>query len=452
MTPQQTTGRPRWRLAIASALAALLLAVTGCSGSSLGDSDTSSEEIRIGLIVPKSGPYASAGVDQVAGWRLALDKLGGRLGGRPVKVIEADEGEGKATALASARKLIEQDKVVALVGGATADTVQTLYPFLRDSGIPLIGTGGRPSTVADTTYLWSTSWLSQETGASIAGYLRRTVGEGRVWVIGPDYIGGHDQINGFVDAFRKAGGKLANPGGEPTWTPWAPAPTTEFSPYLTKIKQAAPAAVYTFYAGASAIEFVKQYRQYGISTPLYASGFLTEGAPLTALGQQAKGIYTALNYSTTLDNAANRDFVRRYTAANDGKLPNLYNVTGWDAALVLDKAITEALARPDAPAATPTTTASAAPSNSTTTSPTAASSSPASPSSAAAAGGGSGELTGRSLTAALSRVGSIDSPRGAWQFGSQNHTPVQAYYLREVAQDGQVWVNRTVQTLTTLGS
>ena len=301
MTPHQTARRSRWRLAIATAVAAGLLAITACSGSSLGGSDSGGEEIRIGLIVPKSGPYKAIGDDQAAGWRLALDKLGGRLGGRPVRVIEADEGDGKATALAAARKLIEQDKVLALVGGATADTVQTLYPLLNETKVPLIGIGGRPSTVEDPTYLWSTSWLSQETGASIATYLVDRVGDGRVWVIGPDYIGGHDQINGFVDAFRKAGGQLANPDGKPTWTPWAPAPTTEFSPYLTQIKQAAPAAVYTFYAGASAIEFVKQYRQYGVDIPLYASGFLTEGAPLAALGEQAKGVYTALNYSTTLD-------------------------------------------------------------------------------------------------------------------------------------------------------
>ncbi len=409
--------------------AALLTAVTACTGSSLGGADNSGEEIRIGLIVPKSGPYKSVGDDQVAGFRLALEKLGGELGGRPVKVIEADEGDGKATALASARKLIEQDKVLALVGGATADTVQTVYPLLKESGVPLIGIGGRPSTVEDPSYLWSTSWLSQETGAAIAGYLREQVGDDRVWVIGPDYIGGHDQINGFVDAFREAGGKLANPGGEPTWTPWAPTPTTEFSPYLTKIKNSDAAAVYTFYAGTSAVEFVKQYRQYGVDVPLYASGFLTEGAPLAALGEQAAGIYTSLNYSTTLDNAANRDFVRRYSAANDGELPNLFHVSAWDAVLVLDQVITEALNGSDTVATTGTT-----------------------PASQAAADEATGGLTSESLTAALSRIGSIDSPRGAWQFGPTNHTPVQAYYLREVAQDGQVWVNRTVQTLTTLGS
>ncbi|WP_025617041.1 ABC transporter substrate-binding protein [Salinispora cortesiana] len=426
MTPQQTPGRSRWRLVVA---VALLAAVTACTGSSLGGADNSDEEIRIGLIVPKSGPYKSVGDDQVAGFRLALEKLGGELGGRPVKVIEADEGDGKATALASARKLIEQDKVLALVGGATADTVQTVYPLLKESGVPLIGIGGRPSTVEDPSYLWSTSWLSQETGAAIAGHLRETVGDGRVWVIGPDYIGGHDQINGFVDAFREAGGELANPGGEPAWTPWAPTPTTEFSPYLTKIKDSDAVAVYTFYAGTSAVEFVKQYRQYGVDVPLYASGFLTEGAPLAALGEQAEGIYTSLNYSTTLDNAANRDFVRRYSAANDGQLPNLFHVSAWDAVLVLDQAVTETLRGSEA-----VPTAGAA---------------PASPPAGAEE---TGEVTSESLTAALSRIGSIDSPRGAWQFGPTNHTPVQAYYLREVAQDGQVWVNRTVQTLTTLGS
>lgn len=434
MAPPRLIRHSRWRLATAAAVV-VLLAGTACTGSSLGGSDTSAEEIRIGLIVPKSGPYKSGGDDQTAGFKLALEKLGGKLGGRPVKVIEADEGDGKATALAAGRKLIEQDKVLALVGGATADTVQTLYPLLQEARIPLIGIGGRPSTVEDPTYLWSTSWLSQETGAAIAGYLREEVGEGRVWVIGPDYIGGHDQIAGFVDAFRKAGGKLANPGGEPTWTPWAPTPTTEFSPYLTKIKESGAAAVYTFYAGTSAVEFVKQYRQYGVDVPLYASGFLTEGAPLAALGAKAKGIYTSLNYSTTLDNAANRDFVRRYSAANDGQLPNLLHVAAWDAALVLDKAVTEALTHPNAPAATSGTPTPTAPASSTPTESSA-----------------TGNLTPQSLTAALSRVGSIDSPRGAWQFGPVNHTPVQAYYLREVAQDGQVWVNRTVQTLTTLGS
>ncbi|MGC5054584.1 ABC transporter substrate-binding protein [Micromonospora sp. DT48] len=440
MTPHQSTGRSRWRLAIAAAVAVLLLAVSGCSGSSLGGSDTGGEEIRIGLIVPKSGPYKAIGDDQAAGWRLALDKLGGQLGGRPVKVIEADEGDGKATALAAARKLIEQDKVLALVGGATADTVQTLYPLLNEAKVPLIGIGGRPSTVEDPTYLWSTSWLSQETGASIASHLVDRVGEGRVWVIGPDYIGGHDQINGFVDAFRKAGGQLANPSGKPTWTPWAPAPTTEFSPYLTKIKDSGAAAVYTFYAGASAVEFVKQYRQYGVKVPLYASGFLTEGAPLAALGEKARGIYTALNYSTTLDNAANRDFVRRYTSANDGRLPNIYHVCAWDAALVLDRAIAEAIAQPDAAPAPLAPAGEGSPAASVEATPSTGPD--------AAAGG----LTSQSVTAALSRVGAIDSPRGSWQFGPKNHTPVQAYYLREVAQDGQVWVNRTVQTLTTLGS
>jgi branched-chain amino acid transport system substrate-binding protein len=417
------------------------MALGACSGSSLGDDATDSGgKLRIGLIVPLSGPYKSAGDDQRAGWKLALETLGGKLGGHPVEVVEADEGDGKATAFAAAKKLIERDEVVALVGGATADTVNTVYPLLEQARIPLIGIGGRPSTVKDATWLWSTSWLSQETGAAIADHIRTTV-KGPVWAIGPDYIGGKDQIGGFVTKYTAGGGKLANPGGVPTWTPWAPQPTTDFQPYLTAIKNSNAAAVYAFYGGTSAIEFVKQYRQFGVDKPLYASGFLTEGAPLDALGQQAKDIYTCLNYSPTLDNEANRQFVQKFTAAHNGKLPNLLHVAAWDAALVLDKAIIEARTQPTA--ATPTPAPSGSPSPS-----------PAVAGSALPTIGGvvSGGVSSLALTAALPRIGQVDSPRGGWQFGPLNHTPVQKYYLRQVLFDGQAYVNVTLQELATLGS
>jgi branched-chain amino acid transport system substrate-binding protein len=440
MAPRPLPPRPRWRLAIASA--AILLLVAGCTGSSLGNqASDSDDEIRIGLLIPKTGAYKSIGDDQLAGWRAALDMLGGTLDGRKIKVIEADEGDGKAQAQASGKKLLEQDKVVAIVGGATADTVNTLHPMLKQARVPLIGIGGRPSSVDDPALLWHASWLSQETGAAIAQHMRITV-PGPVYVIGPDYIGGHDQIGGFVTKFTADGGKLANPDGKPAWTPWAPKPITDFEPYLTKIKASGAKAVYAFYAGSSAVEFVKQYRQFvPADIPLYGSGFLTEGAALDALGATAKGVYTSLNYSTTLDNAANRQFVGWYQSRNGGKLPNLYSVVAWDAALVLDKAIREAFAHP---------TAGSPPSSSGAPG---AAATPATAAEVAAPGGTvSAGLSSTALTAALGRIGEIDSPRGGWQFGPVNHTPVQKYYLRQVLFDGKAWVNITLQELATLGS
>ncbi|MEU7823011.1 ABC transporter substrate-binding protein [Catellatospora sp. NPDC049133] len=422
--------------------------LTGCSGSALSP-DTSTpagDAVRVGLLIPKSGPYKAIGDDMLKGWNLYLQQHGNVLNGRPITVVEADEGDGKEQARAAAKKLIEQDRVDIIVGGATADTVQTLDPMLRAAKIPLIGTGGRPSTVTDPTYIWHTSWLSQETGAAIAEHIRTTV-NGPVFVIGPDYIGGHDQIGGFVNAFTSKGGKLANPDGKPTWTPWVP-PTTNFEPFLAKIKQSDAKAVYTFYAGSSAVEFVKQYRQFGINLPLYGAGFLTEGAVLTAQGEAARGIWTVMNYAYNLDTNANRLFVSAFSAAYAGATPNIYHVTSYDAALVLDMAIREAMhGGGPIPAASPT--ASAAPSLGA---PTSGASSPAASASPSTPAGPVGPVSSETLLRALPRIGEVPSPRGPWQFGPVNHTPVQRWYLRKVDDDGGVLANVRFAELATLGS
>ncbi|GAA2601142.1 ABC transporter substrate-binding protein [Dactylosporangium fulvum] len=397
--------RPSNPTALMAAVAALAVtALAGCSGSAAsGDQQPAGGPLKIGLIVPQSGPYKSIGDDLTRGWQFYLDSHGGKLGGHTVEVVTADEAEGKQTALNSVKKLLDKDKVVAIAGTGTADSVESIKTLVTEEKVPFVGTGGRPSTLTDLTYIWHTSWLSRETGQAIAQHLRTTV-DGPVYVIGPDYVGGHDQIGGFVDTFTGAGGKLANDGGKPAWTPW-PA-TTNFLPYLNKVTGSGAKAVYCFYAGTAAVDFVKQYEQAGLKgkIPLYAAGFLTEGAVLTAQGPAADGVRTVLNYAANVDNPANRAFApafqQKYSAA-----PNIYNVTGFDAALVLDLAIAAAGEQP----------------------------------------------TSQSINAAIGKLGAIDSPRGSWRFGTA-HSPIQPWYLREVQNDGRARANVVVQNLTTLGS
>jgi branched-chain amino acid transport system substrate-binding protein len=403
-----------------TALAAVVLlsvGVGGCSGASLGGKDGASvgQELRIGLILPRSGPYKAIGDDMLRGWQLYLATHGDKLGGRPVKVIEVDEGNGGEPARAAAAKLLQQDRVVAVVGGGTADTVQTLNPMLLQAKVPMVGIGGRPSTINDVSFVWHTSWMSQETGAAVADHVRTTV-DGPVYVVGPDYLGGREQIGGFVDRFRAGGGKLANEGGEPTWTRWAPTPETNFEPVLTSIRRSGAKAIYAFYAGRPAVEFVKQRKQFGVNLPLYGAGFLTEGAVLAAQGPAAEGVFTCMNYVADLSNAANQEFVRAHKERFGGAAPTVYAVTAWDAALVLDRATAMAAGAP-----------------------------------AVAGGNEAGGLTSASLNAAISQVGEIRSPRGDWRFGPR-HTPVQRWYLRQVRGDGRNLANVLVKELGTLGT
>lgn len=405
MKPRLHPPRSRTRYALAALLTVALIALSGCSGSSLDNDQSADGAIRIGLIWPKTGPYQALGVDMERGWQLYLDSHGGKLGGHTVTTVTGDEGVNQATALTAAKKLLDADRATVLVGTASADPTVAIAPVANQRKVPFIGTGGRPGSLkpADLGYVWHTSWQSRETGAAVAEHVRTAV-NGPVYVMAPDYQGGWDQLGGFVDAFKKSGGTLANPEGKETWTPWGSA-SVNFLPYLNKIKDSGAKAVYCFYAGTMAVDFVKQYKQSGLALPLYGAGFLTEGAVLNAEGAAADGVQTVMNYVPDLDNPANRTFSTAYQQKYQ-QPPSIYSVTAWDAALLLDQAIAAAGTNP----------------------------------------------TSESINTAISKLGAIDSPRGSFRLGTVGHSPVQAWYLRKVAFDGRTRANVTQQTLTTLGS
>ncbi|MGW2653598.1 ABC transporter substrate-binding protein [Streptomyces sp. NPDC001478] len=386
------------RPAVATALALGLAAVTGCSGDS-GDDAT----VKVGLVASLSGTYEPVGTELRAGFELYLSTHDNKLGGRKVKLVVADEGDGPPTAVPAATKLVKKDKVDVLTGLVSGGSVNAVLPLVAQAKIPFLGSNARPP-VKDIEYVWTTSFLSDEPGTAIAPYVKKTV-DGPVYAIGPDYQGGYDELRGFTEEFKRIGGKLANPGGKTTWTPFPK--TTNFMPYFAEIAKTDAKAVYCFYAGKAAIDFAKQYAQSDIADlPLYTA-FVTEGSVLQAQGAAAKDIYSVLNYAADLDNAANRKFAADWTAEHDTQ-PTTYAMASYDAAAVLDKAVANAAKK--------------------------------------------GEVTPKTINEAIADLGQIDSPRGAWEFGDKAHSPVQTWYLRQVRQDGGQLANVMVQDLATLGS
>ncbi|MGC4789692.1 ABC transporter substrate-binding protein [Micromonospora sp. DT178] len=389
----------RSRARTAALLALVLFAATACADGGRGAGAAGS--IKIGLLASLSGTYQAVGKEIRAGFELYLATHDGKLGGRQVELVVADEGNGAATAVPAATKLLKQDRVVALTGIVGGGSVAAVYPLLNETKVPFVGSNGRPE-LKDVSRIWHTSYLSDEPGEAIARHVRDNV-EGSVYAIGPDYQGGWDELRGFTDAFVKEGGRLANADGKTTFTPFPT--TTNFTPYFARIKASGADAVYTFYAGSAAVDFVKQYAQSEISDlPLYAAGFLTEGGVLDAQGEAARDVYSVLNYSPDLDNAENRAFVAAWKAKNDGS-PTTYAMASYDAAAVLDRAIEAAGDDP----------------------------------------------TPESINAAIGQLGQIASPRGTWQFSPSTHAPVQKWYLRQVRQDGRALSNTVVGDLATVG-
>jgi len=386
------------RRQLGAVAALLLVGVAGCGE----DPPPSAGSVKVGLLVSLSGIYQSVGTDMRDGFLLYLATHGEKLGGRAVDLVVADEGDGAPTAVPAATKLVESDGVVAVVGVVGGGSVAGIAPMLAEHEIPLIGSNARPD-LPDHEWLWTTSFLSDEPGQAIAAYVKEHT-DGPVFAIGPDYQGGHDELRGFTDEFARIDGELANPGGTTLFTPF-PA-TTNFLPYFAQIRASGAKAVYAFYAGKAAIDFVTQYRQSDIADiPLYGA-FLTEGSVLQAEGEAAVGVQNVLNYSPDLDHAENRSFVAEWTQRYPGRAPTTFAMATFDAAAVLDIAI----------------------------------------------GSIEGEVTSRALNDAIPRVGELYSPRGPWQFNLETHAPVQRWYLREVRYDGTVLANTVVEELATLGN
>ncbi|MFD3694890.1 ABC transporter substrate-binding protein [Streptomyces sp. NPDC058646] len=366
------------------AFTASLLLVTACGGASLGagGGDQQNGPVKIGLLVPQSGIYKALGDDMRQGFELYLAQHGGRLGGRDVEIVIADEGETADSGKAAAEKLVKQDRVLAVSGVVSSATVNGVKDLFESSKVPLVGSNASPTNLTGTGYIWRTSYVNDEPGKALGKHVAEKAG-GPVFLIAAGYQAGKDEVEGFKSTFLPAGGTLA---GEEVYTPFPG--TKNFQPYLAQIEKSGAKAVFCFYAGGAAVDFVKQYRDFGLAgkIPLYAPGFLTEGGVLKGQGEAAEGILTALNYSADLDNAANQRFAPAYTSAH-GTAPTTYAMASWDAAQVLDKAIKAA----------------------------------------------GGTVTPQTVNAAIGTVGDIDSPRGTWRFNAGG-TPVQPWYLREVRQ------------------
>ncbi|MEU8080899.1 ABC transporter substrate-binding protein [Catellatospora citrea] len=383
-------------LALASGAGASAL-LGACGGASLGGGDEQgSGAVKIGLLLPQSGAFTAIGEDLRRGFDLYLEGTGGKLGGRPATIVTADEGENADTGKAAAERLLKQERVLALTGVVNSVVLGAIKDLVQSARVPLVGSNASPTGLADADFIWRTSFRNDQPGRALGAYVAAQPDGRRVAVIAADYQAGRDEVTGFREAYEAAGGTIA----DVTWTPF-PA-TRNFLPYLQRVGASKATAVFCFYAGTAAVDFVKQYHEAGLTQPLYAPGFLTEGGVLQAQADRALGIRTALNYAADLPGEDNRRFVEAYQARN-GKRPTTYAVASYDAAAVLDRAVAAAGAQP----------------------------------------------TSQSVNTAIGTLGDIASPRGTWRF-TPERVPAQAWYLREVRQSPQGPVNALVRELLRL--
>jgi branched-chain amino acid transport system substrate-binding protein len=291
--------------------------------------------IKIGFTTDLTGTAAQPAKDMVNGLTLYLDEIGGQMAGRKVELIVEDTQGRPDVALTKLRKLVEHDRVHLVAGVLFGHLGYAMAPKVEEYKIPALFT----VTAADDLtqrlkYRWviRTGWASSQPSHPFGEYAAKTLGYRKVAVIASDYAFGWEVVGGFQRTFEEQGGQVVQ-------KLWAPLGAMDLAPFIAKIRRDAD-AVLTMIAGASTIQFMKQYEEAGLKgkIALIAGGPAVDESLLPAMGDEALGVISPLIYSGALDTPANRRFAKEYRA-RFGKVPSYFAETNYTSGRWINEAV-----------------------------------------------------------------------------------------------------------------
>ena len=286
-----------------------LLVAMGITMVSVPSFAQSKDPIKIGFFAPLSGFAAQTGKDMLTGLKFYLKQQGGTVAGRKIILISEDTEAKPAVALTKVRKLVEKDGVHIVMGGLMASTGYALQPYVDGKKIPTLYPVMAPDDITQrkrAKWIVRTGWSSSQPSHPFGEYAYKELGLRKIVTLGFDYAFGWEVIGGFQKTFEEAGGKIIQ-------KIWVPVGNRDYAPFLPQIKKDAD-AVFALLFGAGALQFVKQYKEFGLKDkmPLLGGGTTTDEHVLPSMGDEALGIMTTLHYSAAIDTAVNRRFTEPY--------------------------------------------------------------------------------------------------------------------------------------------
>ncbi len=309
-------------------------ALTGCKK----EAEVSSDEIVVGHFASITGPTATFGQSADAGIRLAVEEINaaGGVNGKKITIITEDDQSKTEDATKAVQKLINRDKVVALLGEVASSRSKAGGPIAQQNKIPMItpaSTNEEVTKIGD--YIFRICFIDPFQGEALAQFAFKTLSAKRAAILldsKQDYsVGLADK---FRETFRANGGSIVS---EQAYT----SGDKDFRAALTSIRSSNPDVIFIpgYYNEVSLI--VRQARELGLNVPLlggdgWDSPELTKGAET-----EFNGTYFSNHLSTEDPDPVVQDFMKKYRAKYKSE-PDAMAALGYDAALILADAMKRA--------------------------------------------------------------------------------------------------------------
>ena len=301
---------------------AAALALYSASGLAAAQDNT----FRIGLVLPLTGPFASTGKQIEAAARLYMAQNGSTVAGKKVELIVKDDTGTPDVTKRIAQELVVNDKVGVLAGFGLTPLALATAPIATQSKTPLVVMAAATSSITEASpFIVRTSFTLPQAAVGIADWAPKN-GIKKVVTLVSDYGPGIDAEKYFRDRFLFNGGQVVESLRVPLRNP-------DFAPFLQKVRDAKPDALFTFVPSGAGAALMKQFAERGLDKAgirLIGTGDVTDDDILNAMGDVALGVVTSHHYSTAHNSPTNKKFVDAFTKANANMRPNFMAVGGYD--------------------------------------------------------------------------------------------------------------------------
>jgi branched-chain amino acid transport system substrate-binding protein len=315
--------------------------LSGCGqnqAEKTGDSsDGKTEEaIKIGTIGPLTGNIATYGISTKNGVEVAVDEFNknGGINGNPVQLVSEDTRGDQTEAANAASKLIDQDKVTAIVGGVISSETMTAGPITNDAKIVMISSSSTAVGVPEIGDYVFRNCLSDEVQAiQLAEYAVEELGLKKFAIM----FTNNDYGLSLKDAFEKKAKEIAEVTGVETYNDGE----KDFRAQLTKIKGTNPDALYIAGYYTEAAKIAQQAKDQGLDAKILGADGFYSPVLLELGGDAVEGSVFTAGFFTDDPSEKAQNFVKAYTDKFNAE-PDMFAAQAYDAAMILLTALKNA--------------------------------------------------------------------------------------------------------------
>jgi branched-chain amino acid transport system substrate-binding protein len=280
--------------------------------------------VKVGMVMPMTGPLAAAGQQVIAGARLYIKQHGDRVAGKQIELIVRDDASSGETGKRLIQELVVNDKVDVIGGGLTADLIPSA-PLLTEAQKPtVIMLSSTTAVVEKSPFFVRTSCTLAQSSAIMADWAVKKRLSKAVTLV-TEFAPGLEAEETFTDNYKAAGGQIVEAIRVPLRAP-------DFAPFLQRVKDASPQALFVFIPSTQAAVFAKQFVERGLDKAgitLIGPGDLSDDEALQNMGDAMLGTVTAHFYSASHASALNKAFTEAYQQEAKARA-NFMAVSGYD--------------------------------------------------------------------------------------------------------------------------